>query len=79
MLMTLKVLGYWPDTERCRKLEKLMYVGNEDFLYKNAMGFHSHQNGKGEDSPKIETEKWKAFPITLEIWNSYLKNKLKHR
>jgi len=41
------------------------------------MGFHSHQNGTGQDSPKIESEKWKAFPITLEIWNSYLKNKLK--
>ena len=78
MLLTLKVVGRWPaDSQRCRKLEKLMYVGNEDFLYKNAQGFHSYSNGKGHDSAKLETEKWIAYPYVVEMWNSYLKPKIK--
>ncbi len=77
MLLTLKVLGLWNDSAPCRKMEKLMYVGNEDFLYKNSMGFHSYANGKGHDTPKFETEKWLAFPIILELWNSYLKLNIK--
>jgi len=77
MLMTLKVLGLWPDSERCRNLEKLMYVGNEDFLYKNATGFHTYQNGAGEDAPKLESQKWLSYPFVREIWNGYLKAKLK--
>ena len=77
MLLTLKVLGYWTDSERCRKMEKLMYVGNEDFLYKTKMGFHSFSKGKGEDTPKFETVKWLAYPIVLELWNNYLKQSIK--
>lgn len=73
-LMTLKVLGLWPDSERCRNLEKLMYVGNEDFLYKNAMGFHSYAKGHGKDSEKLEDIKFLAYPYVLELWTAYLKN-----
>jgi len=77
MLLTLKVLGLWPDSERCRNLEKRMYVGNEDFLYKNSMGFHSYQNGHGDDASKLETQKWLAYPIVVELWNNCLKQKIK--
>ncbi len=77
MLVTLKVLGLWTDSERCRKMEKLMYVGNEDFLYKTSMGFHSFAKGHGEDTPRFETQKWLAYPIVLELWNSYLKQNIK--
>jgi hypothetical protein len=77
MMMTLKVLGLWPATDRARNTEKLMYVGNEDFLYKNATGFHSFSHGKGRDSKKLEDSKWLAYPFIVEMWNSYLKDKLK--
>lgn len=73
-LMTLKVLGRWSETERCRNLEKLMYVGNEDFLYKNKMGFHSYAKGHGQDNEKLETVKYLAYPYVLELWNGYLKS-----
>ncbi len=78
MMMTLKVVGHWPaDNERCRKVEKLMYVGNEDFLYKNATGFHSFAHGKGKDDEKLENGKWLGFPYVVELWNKYLKDNLK--
>ena len=77
MFMTLKVLGLWPaNSERSREVEKRIYVGNEDFLYKNATGFHSYQHGKGEDSAKAETVKWLAYPFIREIWDGYLKGEL---
>jgi len=77
MMMTMKVLGLLPATDRCRNLEKLMYVGNEDFLYKNATGFHSYSHAKGRDSKKLEDIKFSSFPFVAEMWNSYLKAKLK--
>lgn len=77
MLMTLKVLGLWPDTEQCKNTEKLMYVGNEDFLYKNATGFHSFSHGKGRDSTPLEQGKWLGFGYVLEIWNNFLKTNIK--
>ena len=76
-LLTLKVLGLWPNSERCRNVEKLMYVGNEDFLYKNSVGFHSYSKGHGTDSKKLETFNWLAYPLVKEVWDSYLKRNLK--
>ena len=76
MLLTLKVLGLWPATERTKNLEKLMYVGNEDFLYKNNTGFHSFSHGKGDSKPLDQT-KWLAFSYIQELWNNYLKNAIK--
>jgi hypothetical protein len=77
MLMTLKVLGLWPDTERTRNMDKLMYVGNEDFLYKNATGFHSFSHGKGRDSKQLDQTQWLGYSFVVELWNNYLKNAIK--
>lgn len=77
MLMTLKVLGLWPANDTTKKLEKLMYVGNEDFLYKNATGFHSFSHGRGRDSQNVNAVKWLAFGYVQDLWNSYLKNAVK--
>ena len=77
MMMTLRVLGLWPATDATRAMDKLMYVGNEDFLFKNETGFHSISHGKGRDSKKLEDAKGTAFPMILEMWNGYLKDKLK--
>jgi hypothetical protein len=77
MLMTLKVLGLWPATDTTKKLEKLMYVGNEDFLYKNTTGFHSFSHGKGHDSKPLDSVKWLAFSYINDLWNGYLKNAIK--
>lgn len=70
-------LGLWPATDRCRTMEKLLHAGNEDFLHKNATGFHSFSHEKGRDSTKLKDIKWSSFPFVLEMWNSYLKDKLK--
>lgn len=77
MMMTLRVLGLWNTSDACKNMDKLMYVGNEDFLYKNTTGFHSYSHGKGRDSKPLETVKWLAFPMVLDMWNGYLKDKLK--
>jgi hypothetical protein len=77
MMMTLRVLGLWPATDTTRNMDKLMYVGNEDFLYKNATGFHSYSHAKGRDTQNLENGKGSALPMIMEMWNGYLKDKLK--
>ncbi len=77
MLMTLKVLGLWADTPACHDMEKLVYVGNEDFLYKNTTGFHSYSHGKGRDSKNLDATAWLGFSYVLELWNNYLKQSIK--
>lgn len=78
MLATLKVLDLLPDdSPRIREIEKRIYVGNEDFLYKDETGFHNFQHGKGSDSVKSDSVQWLAFPIVRELWDSYLKPPLK--
>jgi hypothetical protein len=78
MYTTFKVLNLLPtDSPRIRDIEKRIYVGNEDFLYKNNTGFHSFEHGKGHDSVKATSANWLAYPFVLEIWNNYLKPRLK--
>lgn len=77
MMMTLRVLGLWPDTPACKNLEKMMYTGNEDFLYKDKTGFHSFSHGKGRDTKPMSEGKWSGFNFVLDIWNNSLKDALK--
>lgn len=75
-LLALKVLGLWKKDDRCRNVEKLMYVGNEDFLYKERVGFHSFSKGKGHDSKKADTVPWLGYTYVLALWNGYLKERM---
>src|SRR6202044_1033427 len=70
MLTTLKVLGLWPATDRTKAMESLMYVGNEDFLYKNATGFHSYSHAKGRDSKPLENVSLLRFGYITKPWTT---------
>jgi hypothetical protein len=78
MMMTLKALGMWPANDTTKNFEKLLYVGNEDFLYKNTTGFHSFSHGKGRDTQNVQNVKWSATAWLIDLWNSYLKNNVNH-
>jgi hypothetical protein len=78
MLMTLKAIGQWPANDTTKNLEKLVYVGNEDFLYKNTTGFHSFSHGKGRDTQNVQNVKWSATAWLIDLWSGYLKNNVTH-
>lgn len=72
---SLEVLGYWkgqPDS--LAKVERRMFVGSEDFLYKAGKGFRGYSSGKPKGDvyeAELISNRGHAYP--KEIWQSMLK------
>lgn len=72
---TIEALGYWGTSEGHQDVERRMYVGSEDFIYKLVHGWRGFKHGAPEGPT---TEKTRvvgvAYTFFKDIWQAILSN-----
>jgi hypothetical protein len=67
----LKIFGGWDgSTPAQQRMDRLMYVGNEDLIYKLEHGYHSYSKGKGADHYEYSMKH--GYSIAKEVWRKAL-------
>ena len=68
-LLNLKMLGGWnsASNEDQLKLEKMMFVGHEDLIFKLENGYHSFMKGSGSDEYE-QTLEVKGYAMIKDLW-----------
>jgi hypothetical protein len=67
----LKIFGGWDgSTPAQQQMDSLMYVGNEDLIYKLEHGYHSYSKGVGMDHYEYSMKH--GYPISKEVWRKVL-------
>lgn len=68
-LLNLKMLGRWnsASNEDQLKLEKMMFVGHEDLIFKLENGYHSFMKGSGGDEYE-QTLEIKGYAMIKDLW-----------
>lgn len=68
-LLNLKMLGGWnsANNDDQLKLEKMMFVGHEDLIFKLENGYHSFMKGSGSDEYE-QTLEVKGYAMIKDLW-----------
>jgi hypothetical protein len=67
----LKMFGGWDgSTPLQQQMDNLMYVGNEDLIYKLEHGYHSWSKGVGMDHYEYSIKH--GYPIAKDVWRKVL-------
>lgn len=68
-LLNLKMLGGWnsANNDDQLKLEKMMFVGHEDLIFKLENGYHSYMKGSGSDEYE-QTLEVKGYAMIKDLW-----------
>jgi hypothetical protein len=74
-LSAIMALGDWPTDNSCQDIERRIYAGSEDLIYKLKMGYHSFSKGAYNDHYDYKYA-GQGYWYMVDVWNNLIKKRI---